>query len=156
MVFSTVTFWLTALFLKAFNAFSGSPYYVVLQSTVNTGQLFIFSVAFMGPILLTAAEDPRNARQFPGRLWHFLALVTLAIVAAGCYALQQSTKINGTDNLLNKDFLFNFSIAVAICAMLLRYLATVYRKQTFDPEREMKKPEEDFSDAFARHREGEA
>lgn len=151
--FSTVTFWLTSLFMRAFNQYAGYTYLGILRSTVNTGQLFIFAVAFMGPIILTAADDPKNARAFPGRLWHILALVLLAIVSAAFYALQQSSKIAGLNALLDDEFLFHASVLFAVFAGILRYLATVYRKQSFDPEKEMKRSEGAFASRFSEHRE---
>ncbi len=152
LIFATATFWLTALFLRALSANTHATYLAVLSSTARAGELFIFSVAFLGPILVTAGEDPVNAKAFPGRIWHFLALVFLALIASGFYALMKIAQTQGLERIFNVEFLVSSSFAVATFAIVLRYLAIVYRKTTISPESIMKGGEQDFADAFeARH-----
>lgn len=146
--FATATFWLTAIFLKALIANKAVSLSFLFLSTMQSGELFIFAVAFLGPILITAAEDPSNARQFPGRTWHFLALIFVALLAAGFYALLRIAEMQGMQDVFDREFLFEASICVALTAITLRYLAIVYRKTTFNPERELKRPEEAFADQF--------
>lgn len=156
IAFSTVTFWLTALFMKAFSQYSHTSYADMLTETVSSGQLFIFSVAFMGPIVLTAVDDPKNAKAFPGRMWHVLALIIVAIVASALYSLEQTSRITGITSLLNTSFLIHASYVLAVVAIVLRYLAAVYRRQSFDPERELKGSEDSFAAKFSEHRRAEA
>jgi hypothetical protein len=153
VLFSTATFWLSALFLKALMANKGLSYFELIGTTVKSGELFIFTVAFLGPILITAAEDPHNAKEFPDRMWHFLALMALALIAAGFFALIKTAYSDDIAKpLFDKEFLFEASITTALCALLLRYLALVYRKQTLISEKELKNREGAFADAFsARH-----
>lgn len=151
VLFSTATFWLSALVLRGLTANSSQTYFDMLRSTVQSGELFIFSLGFMGPILLIAAEDPKNARPFPGRLGHIVCLFALALIAVAFFALM---KVSNSKNLvlpLNKEFLFSTSVCVALISALLRYLAMVYRKQTIDPEHEIKDRERAFSDKFREH-----
>jgi len=155
LVFATVTFWLSALFLKALKLNDEASYISLLLSTVRSGELFIFSVAFLGPILVTAAEDPKYARQFPGRIWHFLALVFIALIAAGFYALLKIAQTQGLHELFNKEFLFDSSVIISVTAVSLRYLAIVYRKQTFNPEKELKQQEGNFADEFEQRHAGD-
>src|SRR5258708_32551523 len=87
LCFSTSTFWLTALLLRAFMQTREAQPLMLLYQTVNSGQLFIFSVGFLGPILITAGDDPPLVNVFPDRTRHFHALILLATIGAGLYAM---------------------------------------------------------------------
>lgn len=154
VLFSTATFWLSALFLWALTANSGASYGDMLRSTVQSGELFIFSVGFLGPILLVAIDDPANAKPFPGKTWHLLVLVMLMLVSAGFFALTKIAHTSSVSISLNMNLLFSISLYTAMSAAALRYLTIVYRKQTVDPETQMKNPERQFAQRFAEHHAG--
>ena len=154
--FATATFWLTAIFLMSSQAARANGYVSTVVSTVKSGELFIFAVGFLGPILLTALEDPKDAREFPGRLWHVFALIVIGLVATGYHSqikagLLKGSALGGAD----QEFLFEISYWIALAAVVLRYLAIVYRKSTFIPEDEIKKPETDFAEKFVKAHEPE-
>jgi hypothetical protein len=157
VLFATATFWVTAVFLRAFVANRGASYLDLLQQTVDSGQLFIFAVGMLGPILIAAADDPANNKKFPGRLSHFSLLFLLGALASGFYALQLSAK-SGVGLGLDTSFLFSTSVAIALAVLILRYLTMVYRKSTvnFDPETQMKDPVSDFAKRFAERHEGQS
>jgi hypothetical protein len=158
LCFSTSTFWLTALLLRAFSRNHDAGVGTLIYQTVSTGQLFIFAVGFLGPILILAAEDPPKARAFPGRVWHFLGLILLATVAAGFYAVQLFGRSPGFTDLVDVDFLFKASLYIAALTAGLRYLTIVYRRSTleFDAEKELKKPVENFVDDFTKMHRGDS
>lgn len=151
-LFATATFWLTSLILMGFSNTRALGYFPVLLSTVKSGELFIFSVGFIGPILLSAAEDKKDEREFPGRLWHLLALVLLALVGTAFHSQIKSAQLAGSVNPADFDFWFNASLYIAVFAVVLRYLSMVYRKSTFSPQKEIKGREVDFADQYAKHR----
>jgi hypothetical protein len=156
LCFSTATFWLTALFLRAFARYKSESAPALLYQTVSAGQLFIFSVGFLGPILIAAADDPPRARVFPGRTSHFLVLIILAAIAAGFYSLHLTGRGEASAQLIDSEFLIRASLYIAIFSVVLRYLTTVYRRSTleFDVEKELKAPVEDFAQQFTgRHEE---
>ncbi|MGB6030149.1 MAG: hypothetical protein WBG22_10380 [Rhodanobacter sp.] len=150
IAFSTATFWLTAIFLLALKSNAKQDFFDMLISTANSGELLIFSLAFLGSIIVSAAEDPASARVFPGRAWHFFVVFSVALVAAGFYALIKVSDSSNTQNLYDSAYILRSSGFISIVAVFLAYLTLVYRKQTFDPDKEMKEPEVDFADDFAR------
>jgi hypothetical protein len=156
--FSTTTFWLTAVFLRGFMQNRDVQPIWLLYQTVSSGQLFIFTVGFLGPILIAAGDDPPRAKVFPDRTWHFLALILLALIAAGFYAMQLFSKAAPMPRLIDDEFLFRASIYVAGFSIALRYLTIVYRRSTldFDAEKQLKEPVEEFATEFARRHAGEA
>lgn len=150
IAFSTATFWLTAIFLLALKSNAGKNFFGMLVSTANSGELLIFSLAFLGSIIVSAAEDPASARVFPGRAWHFFVVFSVALVAAGFYALIKVSDSSETQGLYDSGYILRSSALISTIAVLLAYLTLVYRKQTFDPDKEIKEPEVDFADDFAR------
>jgi hypothetical protein len=157
LCFSTATFWLTALFLRGFVRNKDADLFQLLNQTVSTGQLFIFSVGFLGPILLAAGDDRSRKRVFPGRISHFLVLFLLGTAAAGFYALRLTGAVFAPMEIIDEAYLFATSVWIAIFSVTLRYLTMVYKNlvEDFDPETEMKAPTEDFAEAFAkRHSSG--
>lgn len=150
ILFGTVTFWVTALFLMAFTANSGASYLQLLHKTISTGQLFIFAVGMLGPILIASAEDPANSRQFPGRTNHLAMIVLLGALASGFYGFVLASREPQAQGLLDTQFLFHSSVVLAVIVVIMRYLTTVYRKSTasFDAEENLKAPVERFADEF--------
>ena len=152
MLFATAAFWLTSFILMGTQAARALGYMSVLFTTVNRGELFIFTVGFIGPILLHTSEDKKDEKAFPGRHWVLLVLIILALVASAYHSQIKSAQLTGTIIPADMSFLFNVSLGLATFVVVLRYLAMVYRKSTFSPQIEIKIPEESFSDAYAEHR----
>lgn len=150
LFWSTATFWMTAFFLLAVSANSDKGIVEVIYQTVSAGQLFVFSVSFIGPIVAAVGRDPPRARIFPGRVGHFSAFLALVATAAGFYAMELIAGNEATSALLNKDFLFVASVVIASTVVVLRYLTMVYRQSTleFDAESQLRTPTDDFAKEF--------
>lgn len=154
ILFGTATFWVTALLLMGFAANKESDYLDLLYKTTNSGQLFIFAVGMLGPILLASAEEPQNTKQFPGRAAHFALILLLGALASGFYATVLAGRDPRATALINNQFLFTASTVIASLVVVMRYLTTVYRKNTsaFNVEERLKGPEKEFAADFeARH-----
>lgn len=151
LLFSTTTFWTTVVFLKAYTSNSGVPVFELFRQTVSAGQLFIFSVTFLGPVYLIAGEDPENAKVFPNRGVHLVVLFPIALLAGGLYAIQFGARTSQGSHLLDDGYLLHASIYIAALAVVLRYLTVVYRKSTisFNPEAELVEPSQLFAEKFA-------
>lgn len=155
IIFGTATFWMTALMLKAFSAYEHYKISSLLLETTNAGQLFIFSVGMLGPILIVSATDPPGTKQFPGRLAHFTLIVVLGSLASGFYAIALASRQNDEMlNIVNGSYIYAASLAISAFVVTMRYLTTVYRKntQSADAESLLKAPEKEFADEFnSRH-----
>lgn len=155
IAFATATFWLTAFFLSLLSATKGMTYLTLLYSTVRDGELFIFAVGFLGPILLLTADDPNDAKPFPHRVWYILTLIVIGLLAAGCHAQLKAAQFGGMADLLDSEVVFQVSLFTGAAVVMVRYLALVIRKSTFTPKTELKDPEEKFAmDWSARHAAG--
>ncbi|MDZ4818320.1 MAG: hypothetical protein SGJ20_05040 [Planctomycetota bacterium] len=153
LTFATATFWLTALLLLINKDARAIGYWGMLLYTVQSGELFIFSVGFIGPILLLALNDQKGHKEFPGRGSHVVALIVVGFVAVGFHSQIRAQIFRGTFDEADLSFGFTVSIYIACAAVLLRYLAMVYRQSTFDPEVEIKAPEANFANEYVRKHE---
>lgn len=151
LFWSTATFWMTAVFLLAVSANRDRGFLDVIYQTVSAGQLFVFSVSFVGPIVAAVGRDPPRARMFPGRVGHFSAFLALVATAAGFYAMELIAGGAEASTLLNRDFLFTASLAIASVVVILRYLTMVYRQSTleFDAETQLRTPTDAFANEFS-------
>ncbi len=157
-LFGTATFWLTAFLLLGFATHSNSNYFDLLYITVSSGQLFIFAVGLVGPIVLSTADDPDRSDKFPGRSGHITVLIILCIAASSFYSLELASREPAAATMFDKSFLFRASLAIAATVVVMRYLTIVYRKSTLHPDApaEMKSTHQDFSEKFSkRHRSGQ-
>ncbi len=147
--FATVTFWFSALILLALKSNADKSYLDMLTSTVQSGELFIFSVGFMGAIILTALEDPDNAKPFPGKTWHLAILTFLALIAAGFFSLMRVLEPADQTLIFDRQFIFKTSVVIAVISIIFRYLTIVYRKETLKVD--MKDQETSFKSMYAAH-----
>jgi len=105
--FSTATFWLSAFIAKFSQSNAAIPYPELVLKTVSQGELFIFSVAILGPVLYTVLEEPFWAKRgFPEKLIHITLAVALTVFAAAGFSRVKLT----TD--LNLDFALEASLYI--------------------------------------------
>jgi len=149
IAFATATFWLSALVLAFLDSANQLSYPELFQLTIKEGQLFIFSTALLGPILIFATDNSNQARPFPAQTWIILALVLLASICSASYALMKGLNIPGSNIPLNRSLFANTAIVCAIISALFRYMAIVYNKYRMRPE-EVKASQEDFLEKFKR------
>ncbi len=154
LLFSTVTFWLSAGLIFFQGKTSGGGFLqTVAESfapTFNNGELFVFAVSFVGPIVYIAFDEPSWAkREFPQKLWHAMALFVLALA---CGALFAAVKTGAT---LDMALVITASVWLAVVSVALRYLATVFNKARSRPAEEMREQTADFIEEFEKHRGGD-
>ena len=153
LIFSTATFWMSAWLLMFLTLNDQRSFVEILKSTVSNGELFIFAVGFIGSTLIVAFDDPTDARQFPGKLWHAVGLFVLGLLCAGAFALVRLASEQSSALSLNRQILLSASIWLSAVTCVLRYLAIVYRKFTLRPDEAMKSDERGFAAAFTeRHK----
>lgn len=153
--FSTVTFWLSAVIMLPQKAFAGKSYVDLLVSTVANGELLIFSVSFIGPIFLaTLVDRPAGKSQFPNREWHIGLLCVVAIIASALFSqLKAQAVVPGAASSLDMDVLRNISYALAVGAVVMRYLTFLYQKNMSTLDEYGPKDDKKFAEAYAAHAE---
>lgn len=157
VAFSSITFWLSAIILSILDINRGISYVDVLSSTVQGGELFIFSLGILGPILIIIMDDARRAKNFPSGKWLIFVLVVSALVCGSLFAILKASATPGVSGLIaDKDQAISISFWMAGVACALRYLTIAYNKSLsrFSAE-DLQAGEQQFKNAFAtRHGKG--
>lgn len=122
IVWSILPFLLGALTLYVTTDEPGKSYYTFALNTFRNGELLVFTISMLAPILYIVLHDPEQADDFPHKL-PISTLVTLtAVTCAALFALMKANAIK------DSDFVFGFSIVLTVLALLFRYMAIVYHR----------------------------
>lgn len=150
-LWSILPFALGALVLYATSAEPTKNLFRLGVDTFRNGELLVFTISMLAPILYLTQHDPERADKFP----HKLPISTVAtLVIVTCAALFAALKAG---SVKNAPFVFDVSVGLTILALSFRYLALVYhRYRMFPPtEMELRAPQVDFVANFREHIEAE-
>lgn len=157
VAFSSITFWLSVIILSIFDVNRSVSLGDLLGSTVQGGELFIFSLGILGPILIIVMDDARKAKNFPSGKWLMFLLVVSALVCGSLFAILKANSLHGASGLgIDKNQAVSISFWMAGVACALRYLTIAYNKSLsrFSAE-DLQAGEQQFKNAFAtRHGRG--
>jgi hypothetical protein len=120
-------------------------------NTFRNGELLVFTISMLAPILYLTLHDPEQAEPFPHKLPISTVVALIIVTCASLFALLKASAVKDT------TFVFDLSIVLTIVALGFRYLAIVYHKirmPTFS-EKELRAPQDNFVESFRRHVESE-
>jgi hypothetical protein len=113
--FGTATFWLSAFLAEFSIANAHLTYLDLLHKSYSQGELFIFSVSFLGPVFYTALDEPAGAtRAFPEKVIHIALTVVLTLIAAASFSRIK------LESDINWSFALSSSTYIAVIAVALR------------------------------------
>lgn len=145
---STMPFWLGGIVLYATRAQpAASPWFLVAQ-TFQNGELLVFAISALSPVLYLALHEPDGARLFPHRLPISTIVFGVVIVCAVLFSLQRAGVT------LNASWVYDFSLFLTVLALAVRYLAIVYHRYRSPSvtESDLRAPQDNFLEAFTQHR----
>jgi len=155
LTFATATFWSSSIFFLGFAQSRAKGFGGLLYSSISSGELFIFVVGFIGPILVLTTTDDKPTSSafpgFPGRRWHTVTIILLGIAATIFHVQIKYSILIGQSKPQDMEYAVGISIWIAGAAVVLRYLAMVYKKAYFEPGQEIKNKEENFAEQYAEH-----
>ena len=147
LILSTLPFWLGSIVIYATNSAPDKEYFSILASTVNQGELLIFSTSLLAPFFYMALHDPAGSRAFPSRLPHAILVVIVTVVCSVLFSLRRAGV------WVDLAFVCKASVGLTLFSLLLIYLAMVYhRARLRDPGAVMRENQADFVNALAEHR----
>jgi len=119
--------------------------------TFKNGELLIFTISMLAPILYLTLHDPEQAAPFPHKLPISTVVALIIVTCASLFSLLKASSVK------DLPFVFSLSVALTIVALLFRYLAIVYHKIRLPQitERDLREPQDTFVEKFRRHVEGE-
>lgn len=157
LAFSTAAFWLTLVILRVMVSNSGKSTIELFKLTISNGELLIFAISFLGPVLAAALGDRQGKKQFPSRDWHVYLVLIIGSLSAIFFAIIKllTAMSTPTENVLSEidmPFLINLSIGFACIAIAARYLATVYQKNMLTSDEIFPRQDAQFAEQYAAHR----
>lgn len=151
LLWSILPFALGALVLYVTSEASNKSFYEFGLNTFRNGELLVFTISMLAPILYLTLHDPEQAEPFPHKLPISTVVALIIVTCASLFALLKASAVKDI------SFVFDLSIILTIVALIFRYLAIVYHKIRLPTltERELRAPQENFVESFRRHVEGE-
>lgn len=148
IILSAMPFWLGALIIYSLTDKTGSAgMYAAFYSTMQRGELFMYSTALLAPVFWIALADYPGARVFPGKVSHIVIMVIISVIAAVFFGLQLA------GDKTNEVFTFKLSVLVCVFSLVLLYLGVLYHENRLRPTSTiLKKQEQEFSDKYSEHR----
>ncbi|CAG0984273.1 hypothetical protein MTYP_01925 [Methylophilaceae bacterium] len=146
-VWSVLPFFLGAITLYVISDQSDKNHFELALSTFRNGELLVFTISMLAPILYLVLHDPQQAEPFPHKL---PVSTTVTLIAVTCAALFALIKANAVKDV---DFVFQFSVALTLVALIFRYLALVYHHVRLPDvsELELRAPQEGFVKQYRKH-----
>lgn len=122
LVWSVLPFGLGALTLYIVNAPGSKDFFTLVLSTFRNGELLVFTISMLAPILFLVLHDPERAGAFPHKLPISTAVALIIVTCAALFALMKANAVK------DGDFVFLLSIALTLIALIFRYLALIYHR----------------------------
>lgn len=147
LVWSIFPFVLGVLTLYVTSEDSGRDYFLLAKGTVSNGELLIYTISMLTPILYLVLHDPEQAASFPHKLPISTLVTVVAVTCAALFALMKAHAVK------DPDFVLNLSIALTTFALVIRYLALVYHRLRMPDtsERDLRGDQDDFLKRFSLH-----
>jgi hypothetical protein len=147
VIWSVLPFGLGALVLYVTTDSETKNFLQFSIATFRNGELLVFSISMLAPILYLTLHDPDGASRFPHRL-PISTIVTLVIVmSAALFALLKASAVK------DSEFVYQFSVALTCVALTFRFLSLIYHRYRLKSptELEMRAPEVEFVKDFRHH-----
>ena len=148
LVWSILPFLLAALALYVTSeAATDKSFYELGLNTFQNGELLVFTISMLAPILYLTLHDPEQAEPFPHKLPISTVVALIILTCASLFALLKASAVK------DLPFVFWLSMILTIMALVFRYLAIVYHKTRMPTlsERDLRAPQEHFVENYRRH-----
>lgn len=146
-LWSVLPFALGALVLYVTSADPTKDFFQLGLNTFRNGELLVFTISMLAPILYLTLHDPERAFPFPHKLPISTVVALVIVTCAALFALLKASSV--------RDFPFVFELSVGLTGLALcfRYIALVYhRYRMFPPsELEMRAQQVGFVEDFKHH-----
>jgi hypothetical protein len=147
LVWSIFPFILGALTLYVTSDEPDKHFINLTVDTFRNGELLIYTISMLTPILYLVLHDPEQAEPFPHKLPISTLVTVIAVTCSALFALMKAHAIK------DSDFVLSFSITLTALALLIRYLSLVYHRLRMPDvrERELRADQDRFLQRYSRH-----
>jgi len=150
LLWSVLPFALGALVLYVTSGATDKNFYEFGLSTFRNGELLVFTISMLAPILYLTLHDPEQAEPFPHKLPISTVVALIIVTSASLFALLKAAAVK------DFPFVFELSVTLTVIALVCRYLAIIYHKIRMPQmtEMELRAPQKTFVEDYRRHVEG--
>lgn len=147
LVWSIFPFVLGILTLYVTSEDPGRDYLLLAKGTVSNGELLIYTISMLTPILYLVLHDPEQAASFPHKLPISTLVTVVAVTCSALFALMKAHAVK------DSDFVLDLSMILTALALVIRYLALVYHRLRMPDtsEQDLRAPQDDFLKQFGQH-----
>lgn len=151
LLWSVLPFALGALVLYVTSNATDKSFYDFGLDTFRNGELLVFTISMLAPILYLTLHDPDQAEPFAHKLPISTVVALIIVTSASLFALLKASAVK------DFPFVFELSVALTVIALIFRYLAIIYHKIRMPQitERELRAPQKTFVEDYRRHVEGD-
>lgn len=126
LILSTVPIWFGAFILLTWKDIKGG-WWELMYENVQSGEFCLYATATLGPLYYFVFKDYTAAPKFPsGRSFMIIASIIL-LLSGGLFAAQRAEGLLGKTEFLDHRFIFTVSWAGYVVAIVIVYVAHVYR-----------------------------
>lgn len=144
VIWSILPFALGALVLYVISDAKDKNFFELAVKTFRNGELLVFTISMLAPILYLTLHDPEQADPFPHKLPLSTTVSLIIVTSAALFAVMKSGGVKDT------EFVYYFSVFLTLCALFFRFLAILYHKVRMPAlsERELRGPQDQFVENF--------
>ena len=150
-LWSVLPFALGALVLYVTSSSTNKSFYEFGLDTFRHGELLVFTISMLAPILYLTLHDPEQADPFPHKLPISTGVALIVVTCAALFALLKASAVK------DLPFVFELSLILTAIALVFRYLAILYHKVRMPilTERDLRAEQESFVDSLDNHLRGQ-
>lgn len=150
-LWSVLPFALGALVLYVTSSSTNKSFYEFGLDTFRNGELLVFTISMLAPILYLTLHDPEQADPFPHKLPISTGVALIVVTCAALFALLKASAVK------DLPFVFELSLILTAIALVFRYLAILYHKVRMPilTERDLRAEQESFVDSLDNHLRGQ-
>lgn len=147
LAWSVLPFALGTLVMYVVSDDPNKSFLTLTQNTFKNGELLVFTISMLAPILYLTLHDPESADPFPHKLPISTVVALVIVTCASLFALQKAAAVKDT------SFVFTTSVILTLAALVFRFLAIVYHKIRMPQvnEETLRENQNSFIDDFRSH-----
>lgn len=116
-------------------------------STFKNGELLVFTISMLVPVLYMVLFDPDKAGPFPHKLPISTVVTLIIVISASLFALLKAKAV------LRPEFVFELSLLLTLFALIIRMLALIYHRIRMPSpnEEDLRAPQQGFVNDYEKH-----
>lgn len=147
LMWSVLPFFLGALVVYVTSDAIDKNFYQFGLNTFRNGELLVFTISMLAPILYLTLHDPEQAGPFPHKLPISTVVALIIVTCASLFAILKASAVK------DFPFVFELSVTLTMIALGFRYLAIVYHRVRMPAitETQLRENQDSFVENFRRH-----